>query len=103
MAHYAFLDENAVVVDAIAGRDEGEGVNWEQHYAEVRGLRCLRTSYWTRGGVNTRTDGPGFRLNYAGIGYRYDERLDGFLPPQPAPGWTLDEATGTWVPPAPVS
>jgi hypothetical protein len=77
MAHYAFVDETSVVVDVIAGRDEGEGVDWEQHYAEVRGLRCLRTSYWTRDGVHLRGGVP-FRGNYAAIGGRYDEQRDEF-------------------------
>ena len=56
-----------IVREVIPGRDEGEmGIDWEQHYSKNRGMRCLRTSYWTRDGINTRTGGPGFRGNYAG-------------------------------------
>jgi hypothetical protein len=84
MAHYAFVDVNNIVVEVIVGRDEGEGVDWEDHYGGVRGLRCLRTSYWTQGGINMRTGGPGFRGNFAGIGYRYDEERDEFVPPESA-------------------
>jgi hypothetical protein len=81
MAHYAFLNEQNIVTEVIVGNDETTG-DWETHYAQVRGQRCLRTSYNTHGGV--RPDGsPGFRMNYAGIGYRYDEQLDAFLPPDP--------------------
>ncbi|NDC63475.1 MAG: hypothetical protein EBZ59_05695 [Planctomycetia bacterium] len=72
MAHYAFVDADNVVVEVIAGRDEGQGVDWEAYYSEQRGLRCLRTSYHARDGVNIRTGGPAFRRNYAGIGYRFD-------------------------------
>lgn len=95
MAHYAFVSEDNVVADVIVGRDENEGVDWEQHYAEMRGLRCLRTSYNTQGGKHLN-DGTPFRLNYAGIGYAWREDLGGFVPPCPGDGWTLDEATGTW-------
>jgi hypothetical protein len=96
MAHYCFLNEQSIVCEVIVGRDEGDGVDYEALYAAVRGQRCLRTSYNTQGGV--RPDGsPGFRLNFAGIGMTYREDIDGFIPPCPGDGWTLDEATGTWV------
>jgi len=96
MAHYGFIDEQFIVTEVIVGRDENEGVDWEAHYAEVRGQRCLRTSYNTRGGQHANGGVP-FRLNYAGIGYTYREDIDGFIPPCPGEGFVLDEATGTWV------
>lgn len=97
MAHYAFLDEAGTVVEVIVGRDEGDGgVDWEQHYAAVRGMRCLRTSYNTQGGVHLLGGVP-FRKNYAGISYQYREDLDAFVPPCPGEGWVLDEARGVWV------
>jgi len=86
MAHYAFVNEQNIVTEVIVGRDENEGVDWEAHYADVRGQRCLRTSYHGR-----------IRGVYAGIGYRYDEQRDVFIPPCPGEGFALDEATGTWV------
>jgi len=88
MAHYAFLsnDGTNTVTEVIVGRDENEGVDWESHYAAVRGQRCLRTSY--NGNI---------RGVYAAIGYRYYEPLDVFVPPCPGEGWTLDEKTATWV------
>jgi hypothetical protein len=70
MAHYAFIDDANIVTEVIVGRDENEGVDWETHYGEIRGQRCLRTSY--HGNI---------RGVYAGIGYRYDEQLDAFVPP----------------------
>lgn len=95
MAHYAFVDDRNTVVEVIVGRDEGDGVDWESHYSEARGLRCLRTSYRTQGGQHP--EGRPYRLNYAGIGYTFREDLGGFVPPCPGDGWALDEATGTWV------
>jgi hypothetical protein len=73
MAHYAFLsnDGTNTVTEVIVGNDETTG-DWEAYYAAVRGQRCLRTSY--HGNI---------RGVYAGIGYRYDEQLDVFVPPSP--------------------
>jgi len=89
MAHYAFLDDGNIVVDVIVGRNEDEVVDgisdWETYYGEFRGQRCVRTSY--NGNI---------RKNYAGIGYRYDDTLDAFIPPQPYPSWVLNETTCLW-------
>jgi hypothetical protein len=99
MAHYAFVNDDNIVTEVIVGRDESEG-DWEAVYAEVRGQRCLRTSYWTQG--NQHPQGRPFRGNYAGSGFRYDEALDAFIPPCPGDGWVLDEATVTWVDNSPI-
>lgn len=102
MAHYAFLDENNIVTEVIVGRDEHEVVDgisdWEQHYSEVRVQPCKRTSYNTRHGVNS-SGGEAFRMNYAGIGYKYDVLLDAFIPPQPFASWVLDESICDWKAP----
>jgi hypothetical protein len=105
MAHYAFIDENNIVVEVIPGRDEWEVVDgitdWEAYYTTKReGLRAIRTSYNTMGGNHT-TGGVPFRGNYAGIGFTYDEDLDAFIPPKPFDSWTLDESTFNWVAPTP--
>lgn len=105
MAHYAFTtepDENGVsiVTEVIVGRDENEGVDWESVYGDIRQQRCLRTSYHARAGVHVITGQPAFRKNYAYIGCEYRASIDGFVQPCPGEGWTLDEATGTWVEPA---
>lgn len=96
MAHYAFIDVNNIVVEVIVGRDENEGVDWEQHYSEFRGLRCLRTSYWTQRGKHLK-GGSAFRGNYAGIGYYYDENLDIFIPPKPHEDCILDTESCGWI------
>lgn len=94
MAHYAFLDDNNIVTDVIVGRNEDDVVDgiadWETHYGEFRGQRCVRTSY--NGNI---------RKNYAGIGYTYDEGRDAFIPPQPFPSWVLNETTCLWDAPVP--
>jgi hypothetical protein len=104
MAHYAFINSQNTVTQVIVGRDEddlAEGVtSWETYYGERMGERCLRTSYNTVAGQHTAGGTP-FRGNYAGINYKYDEALDAFLPPQPFPSWTLNEATYSWEAPVP--
>lgn len=115
MAHYAYLDENNIVIQTIVGRGEDdlpEGISdWEEYFAAKPGVSdCKRTSYNTRGGVhyNPETGEPSedqskaFRANYAGIGYSYDSELDVFIPPQPFASWILDEVSFTWEPPIPM-
>ena len=93
MAHYAFLDENNTVTEVIVGIDETElieGLEPETWYANFRGQKCVRTSY-----------NNNIRYNYAGIGFKYDEQRDAFIPPKPYDSWILDEATCRWVAPVP--
>jgi len=95
MAHYAFINSNNIVTQVIVGRDEddlAEGVtSWEEYYGERMGERCLRTSYNTVGNQHTEGGTP-FRGNYAGIGFKYDEDLDAFIPPKPYASWTLSDS-----------
>jgi len=94
MAHYAFITDG-IVTEVIAGIDETElieGLDTETWYGNFRGQVCKRTSY------NAATNG--FRKNYAGIGYIYDETLDVFTAPKPYPSWSLDE-NAKWQPPIP--
>jgi len=89
MAHYAFLDQNNIVTEVIAGKDETDlSHDWEQYYGAFRNQVCKRTSY--HGNI---------RKNYAGIGYTYDAQRDAFIAPQPFPSWTLVETTFKWTAP----
>ena len=101
MAHYAFLDETNTVVEVITGRDENEDViDWEKYYGDFRGLKCKRTSYNTRNGVH-QFGGTPYRGNYAGPGYKYDEELNAFIPPQPYGSWILNTTKYDWEAPVP--
>jgi hypothetical protein len=89
MAHYAFLDENNFVVEVITGIDETElieGLDPETWYGNFRSMICKRTSY------NGNT-----RKNFAGIGMRYDEDLDAFIPIKCHDEAILDEETCKWT------
>jgi hypothetical protein len=111
MAHYAFLDENNIVTEVITGVDEneikidvdgteigGSSEAWETWYSNFKGQVCKRTSYSTYHNVH-KNNGTSFRGNYAGIGWKYDEKFDVFIPPQPYLGWKLDYTIFDWVPP----
>ena len=91
IAHYAFLDDNNIVTEVIVGIDETElieGKHPEVWYGEFRGQTCKRTSY-----------NGNYRKNYAGLGYKYDEALDAFVPPKPYESWILNEDTALWEAP----
>lgn len=92
MAHYAFLDENNVVVEIISGIDETElieGLDPETWYGNFRGQVCKRTSY-----------NNNIRGRYATIGSTYDHEKDEFIRPQPFPLWILGE-DNEWHAPVP--
>ena len=75
MAHYAWLDENNIVVNVTVGVDETElinGLDTETFYNQATGHNIKRTSY-----------NGNYRFNYAGIGYTYDELADAFIAPKP--------------------
>lgn len=107
MAHFALLDENNIVTFVTVGRDEDNGKEAELNART--GQVYKQTSYNTRGGVyytpGTNEPDPdqskAFRKNYAGLGYTYDDVIDGFIPPKPYSSWLLNTNTGLWEPPVP--
>ena len=104
MAHWAELDDNNVVLRVTVGSndDPDEGYQW---LLDNLGGRWVQTSYNAVGGkrrdpeTNEITDQPGFRKNFAGISFTYDEERDAFIPPKPEHGeWVLNEDTCLWEP-----
>jgi len=94
MSHFAYVENGIVTKVLVIEQDVidtglfGNPGNWVQ------------TSYNTVGGVH-RLGGIPLRKNYAGIGFVYDSVRDAFYSPQPAPDWTFDEESCTWIEPAP--
>jgi len=100
MAHYAWINENNLVVNVTTGVDENvteQGIGgsteaWELFYTQAinqEGVYVKRTSY-----------NNNIRKQYAGIGYTYDPVADVFIRFQPYPSWTLDK-NFDWQPPTP--
>lgn len=91
MAHYAWLDENNIVVNVTVGVDETElinGLDTETFYSQATGYNIKRTSYNGK-----------IRKNYAGIGFTYDEFRDAFISPKPIDAIGFDEDTCQWIVP----
>jgi hypothetical protein len=92
MAHYAYLDDNNIVVAVTVGKDETElidGLDTEIYYALGTPYTVKRTSYNGK-----------IRKQYAGIGFTYDAVNDVFIAPQPYPSWALDNDFN-WQAPTP--
>ena len=101
MAHYAFINQNNIVIEVITGVDEeiiqtdldgtqvgGSSEAWETFYGNIRNQICKRTSY-----------NGNYRKNFAGIGFSYDSERDAFIPPKVYSKWILNEDTCNWEPP----
>jgi hypothetical protein len=120
MAHFCKLGvgnivEKVVVVSNDVATTEQAGVEFLQNLYGTRD-NWKQTSYNTRANIHyTTTDqldefgspikvqstdqSKAFRKNYAGIGWKYDQTRDAFIPPQPYDSWTLNETTCLWNPP----
>ena len=103
MAHYAKV-KDGIVTQVIVADPE-----FFDNFVDTEPGEWLKTSYNTSGGIHYDSDtgqpsadqSKALRKNYAGVGYSYDSELDAFIPPQPFPSWTLDEATCDWESPVP--
>jgi hypothetical protein len=98
MAHFAEVVDGVVLRVVVVSNDITtiDGVEDEQ-----RGIDFLATGWPTEGAwVQTSYNGN-IRTHYAGIDWSYDADRDAFIPPQPYPSWTLNEATLEWEPPEP--
>jgi hypothetical protein len=91
MAHYAWLNENNIVINVTVGVDETElinGMDAEIFYSQTTGHNIKRTSYNSK-----------IRGKYAGIGDTYNPDEDIFVTAQPYPSWI--RSGSFWNPPIP--
>ena len=97
MAHFAKIGTGNVVTKVHVLNNEvlmKDGVENAQ-----QGIEFLQNLYKNKDlYIQTSYNGT-FRKNYAGVGFKYDQARDAFIPPQPYPSWTLHEATCQWKPP----
>jgi hypothetical protein len=98
MAHFAQLNEENIVTQVIvvANQDTADKDGVENEAIGIEFCTNLLGGNWKQTSYNGR-----IRKNYAGIGYKYDETLDAFIPPQPFASWTLNEETAQWEAPTP--
>tara|TARA_R110000782_G_scaffold94684_1_gene178518 strand:+ start:680 stop:1054 length:375 start_codon:yes stop_codon:yes gene_type:complete len=102
MAHFARLGIGSIVkkvhvVNNDTATDEQTGINFLQTLHKTDD-KFVQTSYNTYGGEH-RLGGTPFRKNYAGIGYKYDQTRDAFIPIKPYNSWILNETTCRWQAP----
>ena len=102
MAHFAKIDENNIVI-AVHVVHNNEAPTEEAGVAFLNKIHknndvWKQTSYNTIGGEHLLGGTP-FRKNYAGIGYKYDQYRDAFIPPKNFDSWILNEETCTWESP----
>jgi hypothetical protein len=104
MAHYAKVVDGVVVTVIVAEPE------FFETFVDSSPGKWLQCSYNTRNGIHYQPDSndpssdqsKALRKNYPGIGYTYNEQLDGFIRPKPFPSWILNEQTCNWNAPVPV-
>ena len=91
MSNWAEINENNIVIRVTVGDNNDpnndEGYQW---LIDNLGGTWIKTSY-----------NNNIRKNFAGIGYKYDEVCDAFIPPKPFNKWVLNEETCIWEAPIP--
>jgi hypothetical protein len=102
MSHFAEIDAEGTVLRVLVVADAQED-RGQEFLADDLGLggTWKKTSYNTVGGVHSNGGTP-YRKNYAGIGFKYDEAKDAFIPPKPFNSWNLNEDTCLWEAPTPM-
>lgn len=99
MSHFAQIGLNLKVLKVLVVDNDvitdGDGNEVEQLGIDY--LQAL-TGYpfWYQTSYNGN-----IRKNYAGVGYRYDDDLDAFIPPKHFSSWSLNETSCQWE--APIS
>ena len=92
MAHFAKLGGGNVVETIVV-------VSNDIATTEQAGVDFLNNLYNTRDVWKQTSYNGNIRKNFAGIGHKYDQTLDAFIPPNSFKSWTLNETTCQWEPP----
>jgi hypothetical protein len=92
MAHFAKLGVGNIV-------ERVEVVSNDIATTEQAGVDFLNNLYKTRDVWKQTSYNNNIRKNYAGIGCKYDQTRDAFIPPKPFNSWILNEDTCLWESP----
>jgi hypothetical protein len=92
MAHFAKLGVGNII-------ERVEVVSNDIATDEQTGVDFLNNLYGTRDTWKQTSYNGNIRKNFAGIGYKYDQTRDAFIPPKPFNSWVLDEDTCLWEAP----
>ena len=101
MAHFCKLGVGNIVLEVHVVNNEvitdSDGNEQEQ-----LGVDFLNNLYGTRDVWKQTSYNGNIRKNYAGIGFKYDQTRDAFIPPKPYNSWILNETTCLWDSPIPM-
>ena len=92
MAHFAKLGTGNIV-------ERVEVVSNDIATTEQAGVDFLNNLYKSRDVWKQTSYNATIRKNFAGIGFKYDQTRDAFIPPKPFNSWTLNENTCRWEAP----
>ena len=92
MAHFAKLGTGNIV-------ERVEVVHNDIATTEQAGVDFLNNLYKTRDVWKQTSYNNNIRKNFAGIGFKYDQYKDAFIPPKPFNSWILNEDTCRWEAP----
>jgi len=98
MAYFAKLGTGNIVETVISINNsvitDNNGVEQEQ-----LGVDFINKLYNTRDVWKQTSYNNNIRKNFAGIGFKYDQTRDAFIPPKPFNSWILNEDTCRWEAP----
>jgi hypothetical protein len=92
MAHFAKLGTGNIV-------ERVEVVSNDIATTEQAGVDFLNNLYKSRDVWKQTSYNSTIRKNFAGIGYKYDQARDAFIPPKHFNSWILNEDTCLWEAP----
>lgn len=100
MAHFAKIGLFGKVISVLVV-DNDDITDENGNEVEQLGIDYLTKGFgypfWIQTSYNNN-----IRKNFAGIGFKYDDDLDAFIPPKPFTSWTLNEETCQWEAPTPM-
>ena len=101
MAYFAKLGTGNIVEQVISINNSvitnANGVEQEN-----LGVDFINKMYNTRDVWKQTSYNKNFRKNYAGIGHKYDQNRDAFIPKKQYNSWILNEQTCLWESPIPM-
>ena len=100
MAHFAQLDENNVVLQVIVVHNN-DCKDADGNESEDVGIAFCKSLFGENTNWKQTSYNANIRKNYAGIGFKYYQETDAFVPPAPYPSWILDQQSMQWVAPTP--
>ena len=92
MAHFAKLGIGNIV-------ERVEVVSNDIATTEQAGVNFLNNLYKTNDIWKQTSYNNNIRKNFAGIGFKYDQYKDAFIPPKPYNSWILNEDSCLWEAP----